>query len=46
MNETNLSLIDIIRIAENNPNSTSITSEVVEYIDENGNSVTKYYVLA
>ena len=46
-NETiNLSITDILSIAERNPNGTAITSEVKEYLDENGNTVRQFYLLA
>lgn len=42
----NLSISDILSIAERNPNGTAITSEVKEYLDENGNTVRQFYLLA
>ena len=42
----NLSITDILSIAERNPNGTAITSEVKEYLDENGNTVREFKLLA
>lgn len=32
-------LIDIIRIAENNPNNSQLTSKVEKYVNKSGNQI-------
>lgn len=42
----NLTLLDIIKLSKENPKGTQLTSEVKEYIDEKGNKITEFKILA
>lgn len=42
----NLSITEIIKLAKDNPKGTQLTSEVKEYVDEKGNKITEFNLLA
>lgn len=46
MSEIKLDLRDILAIANENPNGTQITSPIKEYVNENGETVREFLLLA
>lgn len=42
----NFGIVDILNLAEQNPNGTVITSKVKELLDENGNTIRQFHLLA
>ena len=44
--QINLTLLDILNLAKENPEGTQLTSEVEEYMDEKGDKITKFKILA